>query len=104
MALEGNFLKEAHQYVAELTTRDDPVILDAATGAGETTLRIAEAMNGGKLLTVDCDPVSWDDWAQPALANPSVLARVEFIQADVRKLPLDSESVDLIVSDRWACK
>ncbi len=48
MSLENQFLNEVRQHVAGLTNRDDAIILDAATGAGETTLQIAEAMNGGK--------------------------------------------------------
>ncbi len=99
MALGGKFLAEVQQYIADLTKRDDAIILDAATGAGETTLQIAQAMNGGKLITVDCDRVSWDDWARPALAKAGLLDRVEFVEADLRKLPLEAESVDLIVSD-----
>ena len=99
MALEGKFLAEVQEYVAELTKRDDAVILDVATGAGETTLQIAEAMNGGRLITVDCDRASWDDWACPALQKAGLLDRVEFMQADIGKLPLETESVDLIVSD-----
>ena len=92
------FWAELQECVAELTKRDGAVILDAATGAGGTTLRIAEAMNGGKLITVDCDPVSWNDWARPLLDKAGLLGRVEFIEADIRKLPLEDKSVDLVVS------
>ncbi len=99
MALEGEFLTEVQEYVAELTARDGIVILDAATGAGETTLQIAEAMNGGKLITVDSDLASWNAWAKPSLEKAGLLDRVEFLEADMRDLPLEAESVDLIVSD-----
>jgi len=99
MALQGEFLTEVQQCVADLTKRGDAVILDVATGAGETTLQIAEAMSGGKLITVDSDRASWSEWAQPLLAKAGLQARVEFLEADIRKLPLAAESVDLIVSD-----
>jgi len=99
MGLEGQFLSEVQQHIAELTRSGEAVILDAATGAGETTLQIAEAMNGGKLITVDRDLTSWNDWARPRLKKAGFLDRVEFVEAHVPDLPLESESVDLVVSD-----
>ncbi len=98
MGLRGEFLAEVQEYVAELTKDAEAVILDAATGAGETTLQIAEAMKGGQLFSVDCDYASWSDWAQPLLDKGGLLERVEFIQADLGAIPLEAESVDLIVS------
>ena len=78
MALEGTFLTEVQEYVSQLTKQDGVVILDAATGAGETTVRLAQAMQGGKLITIDSDPSSWHDWALPALEKAGLSGRVEF--------------------------
>ena len=99
MALQGHFLVEVKEYVSALTEKDDAVVLDAATGAGETTVQIAQAMKGGKLITVDCDPTSWHEWALPALRDKGVIDRVEFLQANLQNLPVPSNSVDLVVSD-----
>jgi ubiquinone/menaquinone biosynthesis C-methylase UbiE len=98
MVPENKFLSEVQRYISELTKRKDVVILDAATGAGETTLEIAQAMKGGKLITVDCDTASWEEWAEPVLKEAGVLERVEFLHADIRELPVESASVDLVVS------
>ena len=96
---EGNkFLSEVQKYISKLTKRKDVVILDAATGAGETTLQIAQAMKGGKLTTVDCDIASWEKWAQPVLKKAGVIERVEFLHCDIKDLSLVSTSVDLVVS------
>ncbi len=99
MGLEGSFLTEVQEHVAALTEGYDAVILDAATGAGETTLQIAEAMKGGRLITVDSDAASWAEWARPALERAGLIDRVEFLQADLRELStIDSDSADLVVS------
>ncbi len=100
MALREKFCIEVQKYISNLTGRKQAVILDAATGAGETTLQIAQVMKGGKLITVDCDVASWDEWAQPILKTAGVIEHVEFLHADIRNLSsVVSNAVDLVVSD-----
>ena len=99
MGLSGEFLEEVQSHVAALTQADDAMIVDAGTGAGETTLQVAEAMRGGKLITVDSDAASWEQWARPALESAGLLERVTFLQADLRDLSgIGSDSVHMVIS------
>jgi ubiquinone/menaquinone biosynthesis C-methylase UbiE len=98
MGLDENTLKQVSARVAEITSHGG-VVLDAATGAGETTAQIAAAMKGGKLITVDSDPASWEEWAKPRLERAGLLDRVEFRRDDLRHLSsVESSACELVVS------
>jgi len=99
MCLQGQTLHRVQEHVARITETDDALILDAATGAGETTLQIAEAMCGGRLLTVDIDPASWHEWAEPVIKERGLAERVTFLEEDLRTLEsVATNSCDLVVS------
>jgi SAM-dependent methyltransferase len=75
-------------------------IVDAATGAGETTVRIAEALEHGCLISIDNDARSWHEWALPALEGAGLTNLVEFRETDLREEAFaEPSSADLIVSD-----
>jgi len=83
----------------------DATIMDAGTGAGNTTLllatRLAEAGGKGKIISVDIDPVIF-----PAVREKlGELARfVEFVEADLTSMPqFKAESFDLVVSTGTLC-
>jgi len=100
VALYGHFLAEVQRHVRALSERRSSVIVDAATGAGETTVQIASAMRSGKLITLDIDPAAWHTWALPSLERAGIADRVEFRQSDLRLIEsLDPRSIDFIVSD-----
>ena len=65
-------------------------ILDAATGAGNTTLEMARALHesglNGKIITVDIDPECWSEWAKPKLDREGLTGLVEFQKCDLREL------------------
>jgi len=75
------------------------LILDAATGAGVCTRNLARIMKKGRIISVDIDPASWDEWALPKLREDGTDARVTFICDDLtnpKNLPTDK--FDIIVS------
>lgn len=75
------------------------LLLDAATGAGECTRNLARIMKKGRIISVDIDPTSWDEWALPKLREDEADSRVAFICDDLtnpKNLPTDK--FDIIVS------
>jgi ubiquinone/menaquinone biosynthesis C-methylase UbiE len=81
------------------------MVLDAATGAGNITLKLARKMaeaNGkGKITSVDIDPETFQD-VKKKLGE---LARfVEFVKADLTSMPqIESESFSLVVCTATLC-
>jgi len=74
--------------------------MDAATGAGNATLRLAERLQGkGQLVTVDVDPESWTDWTRPKLEKAGLLDVVRFEKLDLADLSNLRERFDGIFSD-----
>jgi SAM-dependent methyltransferase len=67
--------------------KTDCVILDAATGAGNTTLELARMIQASevaaRVISVDIDPISWTDWAKPKLDKEGLAHFIEFRQADL---------------------
>jgi ubiquinone/menaquinone biosynthesis C-methylase UbiE len=65
-------------------------ILDAATGAGNTTLEMARALHesglNGKIISIDVDPECWSGWAKPKLDEERLTGLVEFHVCDLREL------------------
>lgn len=92
-------------YLLEGTDFSNIVVLDAGTGAGNTTLelatRMAEAGGKGRIVSVDIDPETFPD----AKKKLEELARfVEFVEADLTCMPqMESESFDLIVCTATMC-
>ena len=92
-------------YLLEGIIFSDITVLDAATGAGNTTLKLARKMaeaNGkGKIVSVDIDPETFPD-VKKELCE---LARfVEFVEADLTCMPrIESESFDLVVCTATMC-
>lgn len=82
----------------------DMTIMDAATGAANTTLKLANKLKeagGGKIISIDNDPETFPD-ARKKLGKLAEL--VEFIQADLTNMPqIKTESVDLIVCHATIC-
>lgn len=78
-----------------------PLWLDAATGAGNMTLRMARRLlaTGGRLVTVDLDPESWTHWAEPKLREAGLVDRVAFHRCDLVDLSILRQPVDAVVCD-----
>ncbi len=80
------------------------LIMDAGTGAANTTLWLAKKLKeagGGRIISVDNDPETFPD-AGRKLGKLAEL--VEFIEADLTHMPpIGSESVDLIVCHATMC-
>jgi len=80
------------------------VIMDAGTGAANTTHWLATKLNeagSGKIISIDNDPETFPD-AKGKLGD---LARlVEFVEADLTNMPqIKSESIDLIICHATIC-
>ncbi|MFB0523524.1 MAG: class I SAM-dependent methyltransferase [Candidatus Bathyarchaeia archaeon] len=97
--------KKMVDYLLEGIDFSDITVLDAATGAGNTTLklarRMAEAGGKGKIISVDIDPETF----QVVKQKLGELARfVEFVEADLTCMPqIESESFDLVVCTATLC-
>jgi len=80
------------------------VIMDAGTGAANTTLWLASKLKvagGGRIISIDSDPETLRD-AKRKLGELAEL--VEFVNADLTCMPqIESESVDLIVCHATIC-
>jgi len=58
--------------------------MDAATGAGNTTLKLARLLKGkGELISIDKDESSWTEWAYPKLERENLLDVVKYIKEDL---------------------
>ena len=82
----------------------DLVVMDAGTGAANTTLWLAEKLReagGGRIISVDSNSETFPD----AKRKLGELARlVEFIEADLTCMPqIESDSIDLIVCHATIC-
>jgi ubiquinone/menaquinone biosynthesis C-methylase UbiE len=76
-----------------------PVVLDAATGAGNCTVRVAQMLARGRVVTVDNDPVAWTGFAQAKVEAAGLSDRVQFLEADIAQLTMfENETFDLVVS------
>jgi ubiquinone/menaquinone biosynthesis C-methylase UbiE len=92
-------------YLLEGIEFSEITILDAATGAGNTTLKLARKMAGaqstGKIVSVDVDPETFPD-VKKKLGDLS--RYVEFVQADLTSMPeIESERFDLVVCTATLC-
>lgn len=80
------------------------VIMDAGTGAANTTLWLAEKLKdagGGRIISIDKNPETFPD-AERKLGELAKL--VEFLEADLTCMPqIESESVDVIVCHATIC-
>jgi SAM-dependent methyltransferase len=80
------------------------VIMDAATGAANTTCWLASKLKeagGGKIISIDNDPETFPD-AKKKLGKLASL--VEFLEADLTNMPqIKSESVDIIMCHATIC-
>lgn len=78
---------------------DAPVILDAATGAGNGTLRLARMTRSGKVITVDNDEKAWTEFARKKTEAAGVSDRVEFRNLDIADLhEFPDDFFDLVFS------
>jgi len=83
----------------------DITVMDAGTGAGNTTLELArrleEAGGRGKIVSIDIDPETFLD----VKTKLGELARfVEFVEADLTRMPhVESESFDIVVCAATLC-
>jgi len=78
---------------------DAPVILDAATGAGNATLRLARMIRSGRVITVDNDEAAWTQFARKKIEAAGLADRVEFRRLDIADLhEFPHGSFDLVFS------
>ena len=63
-----------------------PVVLDAATGAGNCAIAVARMLERGRVITVDSDPEAWTGFARPKVEEAGLLERIEFRRADIADL------------------
>lgn len=98
-----DFRQRALDWLTEAarTRSRPPVWLDAATGAGNMTLRAARRLAelGGSLISVDLDPASWHDWAAPKLRAAGLIDRVRFQALDLLDLSRLGATVDAVICD-----
>ncbi|MGC1119725.1 MAG: methyltransferase domain-containing protein [Candidatus Methanofastidiosia archaeon] len=74
---------------------NDLRVLDAATGAGVTTLEIARRTNG-TVISVDIDPA---DSAVKRIEDANLSSKVEFVKGNLARMDfLHNDSIDAIVS------
>jgi ubiquinone/menaquinone biosynthesis C-methylase UbiE len=82
----------------------DLVIMDAGTGAANTTCWLAEKLKeagGGRIISIDNDPATFPD-AKRKLGE--LVDLVEFVEADLTNMPqIKSDSIDLIVCHATIC-
>jgi SAM-dependent methyltransferase len=83
--LEKLYGRVEHELTAD-DLCDAPVILDAATGAGKSTLRLARMIRSGKVITVDTDEAAWTQFAQHKIEAAGLAERVEFRLLDIADL------------------
>jgi ubiquinone/menaquinone biosynthesis C-methylase UbiE len=79
------------------------LVVDAGTGAANTTLWLAkrlEEADGGKIISIDNDAEVFPNAKSKLSEFRNV---VEFVRADLTSVPIDSESVDLIVCHATIC-
>lgn len=80
------------------------VVMDAGTGAANTTLWLAKKLKkagGGKIISIDNDPKTFH-YAKRKLGDLAKI--VEFVKADLTCMPhVESESVDMIVCHATIC-
>jgi ubiquinone/menaquinone biosynthesis C-methylase UbiE len=63
-----------------------PLILDAATGAGNCALAVARMIERGRVITIDNDAKAWTDFAGAKIAKARLLDKVEFHRMDIADL------------------
>jgi len=80
------------------------VIMDAGTGAANTTLWLASKLKeagGGRIISIDNDPETFTE-AKRKLGQLAEL--VEFVEADLTSMPqIENESVDIIICHATIC-
>lgn len=79
------------------------LIVDAGTGAANTTLWLAQKLkeaDGGRIISIDNDAEVFPD-AKAKLSDFRNV--VEFLRADLTLVPIGNESVDLIVCHATMC-
>jgi len=60
----------------ELRAREaegQPLVLDAATGAGNCAVRVAKMLKRGRLITVDREAAAWNEYARKKIEEAGVL-------------------------------
>lgn len=91
------------EYFWQSVDLDRKVILDAGTGFGITTSEIARRIYLQKLkssiISVDIDPQSFK-LARKRLLEKSLLDLITFVKADLSHMPIQTESMDIIISTR----
>ena len=95
-------------YLLEGIDFSDITVLDAATGAGNTTLKLArkmaEADGKGKIISVDINPATSPTFQDVKEKLGELERFVEFVQADLTCMPqIKSESFDLVVCTATLC-
>lgn len=87
----------------DLRLKGDETVLDLGCGRGVVLLAAAKRLPGGRAIGVDLwRPDQTDNSQDATLANAvaeNVADRIEVRTADMAALPLDDESVDVIVSN-----
>lgn len=100
---KGSVMDE-HDFMLKGIDLQGLAIMDAGTGAANTTLWLAQELNeagGRKIISIDRDPETFSD-AERKLGDLAKL--VEFVQADLACMPqIKSESIDLIVCSATIC-
>jgi ubiquinone/menaquinone biosynthesis C-methylase UbiE len=88
------------QVVAWLGLKPGSRVLDAGCGGGGMTRLLAEAVGpGGEVVGVDTSPQMLE-WAKTQAENAKLAGRIKFQEGDVRALPFEDASFDLVWCSR----
>ena len=75
---------ETGRMLATLCRALDPVVLEVGTAIGYSTLHMAEALDGGRVVTLERDPQRIEQ-ARGFLERGGVADRVEIVEGDARE-------------------
>lgn len=95
--LEMKMGKPEERILELLALTGDEQVLDAGCGSGFHSLLAAEALPEGRVTAVDISPEMLDRLRTNA-ASRGLADRIEVLQADGLKLPLEDESMDRAIS------
>jgi ubiquinone/menaquinone biosynthesis C-methylase UbiE len=88
------------QIVAWLNLAPGSRVLDAGCGGGGMTRLLAEAVGpGGEVVGLDTSPQMLE-WAKTQAENANLAGRIKFQEGDVRALPFEDASFDLVWCSR----
>lgn len=78
--------------------KGNETVLDLGCGPGLFSLKIAEKLNNGKVIALDLSPEMLSRLKERAI-EAKVENKISYVEADAIQTGLDSESVDIVVSN-----